>query len=188
MTKQDVDAIATGNNYDRLKESDTTIDNASLGSAKITSTPSVSELTTDAFHSQPAKQVSYLLGNAIAQTQLAAEQALSKIQSELQHRPIEDHLLTALSCFLVLGTFRWFSIAHDTPLISFALFFQIVFMMAAATVIQGQTLWQQYSSSLVFCTVLHTIGLVSWPLVMAAFPVLITATKRQLVESAKKVQ
>ena len=194
MTKQDVDAIATGNNYDTLKESENTtlnthIDDASSGSAKSsTSAPSIKEATNNALNSKQGQQLSYALGNAIAQTQLAAEGALQKIKLDLQNRPIEDHSLTALSCFLVLCTLRWFTIGHSTPLISFALFFQIAFFMAAATVIQGQTFWQQYSSSLVFCTVLHLVGLVGWPLVMAGFPVLITYTKRQLVESAKKVQ
>jgi len=198
MTKQDIDAITTGNDYGALKERDehtllnNHADDASPGSTKslerTSSPPSVSDTANAAMNSKPARRLSLALGHAIVAAQTAATNAVSQIEAELRHRPIEDHLLTALSCFLVLCTVRWFTIGHSTPLISFSLLFQVVFFMAAATVIQGQTIWQQYSSSLVYCTVLHVIGLVSWPLVMAAFPVLITYTKRQLVETAKKVQ
>ena len=106
-----------------------------------------------------------------------------------QSRPLEEHAVTAASGLLLALLYRYLTMEKGQHFITLSLLINALLFIAITTVIQGHSVWQQYSSGVVVFSLMLQLHLVhSTPLLLAALPLIIDQLKITIVKTAQKVK
>jgi hypothetical protein len=106
-----------------------------------------------------------------------------------QSRPMEEHIVTAASGLLLALLYRYLSMEKGQHFITLSLLINALVFIAITTVIQGHSVWHQYSGCVVVFSLMLQLHLIhSSPLLLAALPLLIDQLKITIVKTAQKVK
>jgi len=123
--------------------------------------------------------------NVVAQIQAESNVVLTRVKETTP----ADHAVTFSLCFLVLAFFQFIGRDENEGIVTLGVLFSTVLFGVLLAAVHGLNWFHQYSSSLVFFSVLDFLGIFdSSPLFLSFFPVLVEKLRKKVLEVAKQAK